>query len=68
VNIIKRRAAGGRKLHFLEGREGMHAQTALCDKRARWRYPGEERDNMRPDPDDCPRCVDRFCKAGGQFS
>lgn len=65
MKIIKRRANGGRLLHYLEGRDGFHAQVALCGhdpidttgshcKRAGWRNPGAK---WWPD---CPKCLDVF--------
>jgi hypothetical protein len=78
MKFVKRRAAGGRLLHFLEGFEGTHMRVALCGQNSSsprvggsgrgWRYPGEDRDNMAPNTADCPRCVAAFIKAGGQFS
>jgi hypothetical protein len=79
VKIIKRRAAGGKRLHFLEGRTGKHEHTALCghtpadspgsrfERRAAWRLPEASQDNMAPNGMDCPRCVDQFIRRGGQF-
>jgi hypothetical protein len=78
MKIVKRRAAGGRLLHFLEGVPYQHTRVALCGQNSTtpglgghgrgWRYPGDARDNMQPNSADCPRCVDKFIKAGGQFS